>query len=358
MSLSIGIIGLPNVGKSTLFKALTKNPVDISNYPFCTIEPNVGVVEVPDERLDKLAKISKSAKVVPAIIKFVDIAGLVKGANKGEGLGNQFLSHIREVDAIVQIVRLFKDEKISHVEGNLDVLRDIEIVKTELILKDLEGVEKRLAKIEKEAKGQNKEAVRELEVLEGIKERLDKNEPIFSYLKEIQDEEKIKVVDSLQLLSAKPEIYLFNSDNLEIPQDLRDKLEALNTSYLIVNLRDELDSSELTSQERTELEMSPPKLSELIKKSYEILNLITFFTIVGTNETRAWPIEKDKSILKAAFQVHTDFGEKFIKAEVINWQKLVEVEAWVQAREKGLVHIEGKDYIVQDGDVIEVKHGK
>jgi len=208
MSLSIGIIGLPNVGKSTLFKALTKNPVDISNYPFCTIEPNVGVVEVPDERLDKLAKISKSAKVVPAIIKFVDIAGLVKGANKGEGLGNQFLSHIREVDAIVQIVRLFKDEKISHVEGNLDVLRDIEIVKTELILKDSETIEKRLAKIGKEAKGQDKEAVRELEVLEEIKERLDKNEPIFSYLKEIQDEDELKIVDSLQLLSAKPEIYL------------------------------------------------------------------------------------------------------------------------------------------------------
>ena len=348
MGLSIGIVGLPNVGKSTLFKALTKKPVAISNYPFCTIEPNVGIVEVEDKRLDKLQEISK-APAIPAIIKFVDIAGLVKGAAKGQGLGNQFLAHIREVDAILHIVRCFKREDVSHVETTVDPIRDIEIVNSELILKDLETIEKRMEKIIGDVKANKKEAKEEFEILNQLKESLGKGNLAISF-------SELSVIVHLFLLTAKPQIYLLNGAETEISNDLKDKLEKENKDFFIMNLQDELDVLELTEEEKKELGVSESKLQELIKKCYNILNLITFFTIVGEKETRAWPIKKGANIIEAAGLVHSDFAEKFILAEVVNWKNLIENDGWKQCQEKGIIKTVGRDYILNDGDVIEIKH--
>ncbi|MDI6882863.1 MAG: redox-regulated ATPase YchF [Patescibacteria group bacterium] len=345
MSLSIGILGLPNVGKSTLFQALTKKKVDISNYPFCTVQPNVGVVEVPDERLAKLAQIQKSKKQVPAIIKFVDIAGLVKGAHKGEGLGNQFLSYVRETDALLEIVRCFKNENVAHLTGTINPQKDIDIVKTELILKDLETIEKRLQKIEKEAKQGKKEAIREKENLNFLKEKLQKGQ-----LASLDQEE------NLFLLTSKPKIYLLNCFQEEIPEDLKEEFEKINIPWLQLDLREELDKSELGEDERKELALENSGLENLIKKCYKILNLITFFTIAGVEETRAWPIKKGSTVLEGAGKIHSDFREKFIRAEVLNWQKVVEIGGWKKAREKGLLKTAGKDYILEEGDVVEIKH--
>ena len=335
MSFSIGIIGLPNVGKSTLFKALTKQSVDISNYPFCTIDPNVGVVAVPDERLKKIAKIIKPKKITPTVIEFVDIAGLVKNAHQGEGLGNQFLAHIREVDAICQVVRVFINEKIAHVEGQPDPQRDIEIVNTELIMKDLETIDKHLKKVRKQAKSDELETF-ELETLNKIKETLEQG-------KLPADQPSLK---ELCLLTAKPIIYVFNVSGSD---------EKGPTSGISLDLRLESELTELSEEEQKELELLPSQLDQLIKACYQTLDLITFYTITGGQETRAWTLKNGLKVPQAGKVVHSDFEEKFIRAEVINWQKLVEAGTWSIAREKGILRTEGKEYIVEDGDVIEFK---
>lgn len=298
MSLSVGIVGLPNVGKSTLFQALTKKQVDIANYPFTTIKPNVGVVAVPDERLDKLALLFQSERKIPAVIEFVDIAGLVRGSHKGEGLGNQFLAHIRETAAMVEVVRCFEDDDIIHVEQTIDPVRDIETIQTELELKDLETVDK---------------------------------------------------------LCAKPVIFVFNSNTPEIPDSLKNKIKSMGAPYVVANLKEELELAALSRKELEELGIEP-KLPELIKKTYELLGLITFFTTTGTEETRAWTVKKSTTAPRAGGIVHSDFEEKFIKAEVIAWDKLLEVGGWAQAAAKGWLKTEGKEYVVQDGDVIKIKH--
>ena len=346
MSLSIGIVGLPNVGKSTLFRALTKNPVDISNYPFCTIEPNVGIVKIPDERLELLVKISKAQKIVPAVIKFVDIAGLVKGAAEGQGLGNQFLAHIREVDVILHIVRSFEAENVSHIEKDINPKRDIEIVNQELILKDIETIERRIQKVEKEAGTRKKEAGAELEILENIRESLRKGKMALSF----------SPPPYLFLLTAKPQIYLLNSSDEKNVRELEEEFKKKNTSYLLMNLREELDISELEEEERKEFGLGTSKMKELIKKCYQTLNLITFFTIVGNTETRAWPIKSGKKIIEGAEMIHNDFAQKFIMALVVNWKELVEIGSWKGCQEKGILKEVGRNYILQDGDVIEVKH--
>ncbi len=351
MSLKVGIVGLPNVGKSTLFKALTKNPVDIANYPFCTIEPNVGIVKVPDERLDKLAKMSQSAKIVPTVIEFVDIAGLVKGAAEGEGLGNKFLSHIREVDAIAQVVRVFEDKNIIHVHEKIDPENDIEIINTELILADLETVGKRIAKLEKEARGQNKEAIKTLEIAKKIKEILDQGKLASDFEISAEDE---KLVLDLQLLTSKPILYILNTNDFEKTRE-SDLVKNIEKKYPVVllDVKIEEELSQMSAEEARELEMKS-NLDQLILKSYEILGLITFLT-TGEDETRAWTIKKDSTAPEAGRAIHSDFEEKFIRADVINWQSLLEAGSWSKAREIGQLRTEGKEYVVQDGDVVEFK---
>jgi GTP-binding protein YchF len=346
MSFSIGIVGLPNVGKSTLFKALTKQSVDISNYPFCTIDPNVGVVAVPDERLEKIAQIIKPQKITPTVIEFVDIAGLVKNAHQGEGLGNQFLAHIREVDAICQVVRDFSNERITHIEGQINPQRDIEIVNTELIMKDLETIDKRLEKTKKQARTGDKKLVQELEILNQIKETLEHEKLIFNELSTLDHEE---LIQELGLITAKPMIYVFNvagssSSSLKI-----------NNPSLSLDLKTESELTELSEEEQKELELDPSQLNRLIKICYQTLDLITFYTITGGQETRAWTLKNGSKVPQAGGVVHSDFEEKFIRAEVINWQKLIEAGSWSSAREKGFLRTEGKDYLVEDGDVIEFK---
>ena len=331
MKLSIGIVGLPNVGKSTLFKALTKQEITIANYPFATIDPNVGVVVVPDERLQKLAELSHSKKIVPAVVEFYDIAGLVKGANKGEGLGNKFLSHIRETQAIVVVLRVFKNPEIIHVEGAPDPLRDLEIINAELILKDLETIEKRLSSLENEKKSGDKKAERNLEVLNKIREELGAGNLAVKYAKE-------EIVRELQLLTVKKQIYLLNGMEFEVPIELLQKIKELRADYVVADLS------------------SVSAIPELIKKSYEVLGLISFLT-TGEDETRAWTIEKGTLAPQAAGVIHTDFDKNFIRAEVVNWQKLVEAKGWVQAKQKGLIRVEGKEYVMQDGDVVVIRHG-
>ena len=336
MKLSIGIVGLPNVGKSTLFKILTKQEVNIANYPFATIDPNVGVVAVPDECLQKLAKLSNSKKIVPAIVEFYDIAGLVKGANKGEGLGNKFLSHIRETNAIIHIVRCFKSAEIIHIENEVNPLKDLEIINTELILKDLETIEKRFISLEKEIRTGDKQKLKDLEILKIIKENLNKNILAIN-LGEIAAEPAVK---GLNLLTAKKVIYLLNGKPDDVNEELKNKIKSLNADYLIVDL----SMFDVNS------------VNELIKKAYEILGLISFLT-TGEDETRAWTIKKESKAPQVAGEIHTDFEKKFIKAEVINWQKLLEAGLWNNAKQKGLIRLEGKEYIVQDGDVMVIKHG-
>lgn len=330
-NLSIGIVGLPNVGKSTLFKALTRQEVNIANYPFATIDPNVGVVTVPDERLEQLARISKSKKVVPAVVEFYDIAGLVKGANQGEGLGNQFLAHIRETQAIVVVLRTFKDEEIIHVETTVDPLRDMEIIKTELALKDLETIEKRLKKLEAEARTGDKKAAKNSEILKKVQIQLSAG----NLAAEFSEEE---IVQELRLLTAKKQIYLLNGDTNDVSPVLIQKIKDIGADYLIANL----GKSET--------------VPNLIKKAYEVLDLVSFLT-TGEDETRAWTIKKGTRAPQAAGVIHTDFEHKFIRAEVVHWQKLLETGSWGQAKQRGAIRLEGKEYVVQDGDVIVVRHG-
>ncbi|OGI27548.1 MAG: redox-regulated ATPase YchF [Candidatus Moranbacteria bacterium RIFOXYB1_FULL_43_19] len=351
MSLKVGIVGLPNVGKSTLFKALTKNPVDIANYPFCTIEPNVGIVKVPDERLEKLAKMSNSAKIVPTVIEFVDIAGLVKGAAEGEGLGNKFLAHIREVDAIAQVVRVFTDKNITHVHDNIDPQNDIEVINTELILADLDTVAKRIPKLEKEARGKNKEAGKKLEIIYRIEEIFNSNK-LASEL-ELTSEE-VELTKDLQLLTFKPILYVLNTNDFEKTKG-SELVKNLEKKYPVVllDIKIEEELSQMSAEEAKELGMKS-NLDELILKSYEVLDLITFLT-TGEDETRAWTIKKNSTAPEAGRAIHTDFLEKFIRADVINWQKLLDVGSWSKSRELGTLRTEGKGYVVQDGDVIEFK---
>ena len=341
MKLSIGIVGLPNVGKSTLFTVLTKQQVLIANYPFATIDPNVGVVPVPDERLDKLAELSHSKKKIPAVVEFYDIAGLVKGANQGEGLGNQFLANIRDCQAIVVVLRIFQDSNTTHVEGSVDPLRDLDIITTELILKDLDSVDKRLDKLEKEAKipgaGQTV-VVKNLEVLKEIREKLSRNQLVWEY----RDTEIMK---EMQLLSAKRQLYLLNGDPEEASPELLAEIAKRGADCVISNVALADD------------------VNELIRKAYHTLDLISFFT-TGEDETRAWTTRHGARAPQAAGEIHTDFEHKFIRAEVVHWKELVELgessgstNLWGRAREHGKLRVEGKEYTVQEGDVLEIRHG-
>lgn len=359
--MKLGIVGLPNVGKSTLFNSLTKAGAESANYPFCTIDPNVGVVSVPDERLGKLAALYDSAKIVPAVIEFVDIAGLVKGASKGEGLGNQFLSHIRETDAIVHVVRCFENTNIVHVDGSIDPLRDIETINYELIFSDLDILERRIAKVSRGARN-DKALAKELALLEGIKAHLEQSNPARSY--EPEDDDMKALMATYDLLTAKPVIYAANVSEDDLADDgasnkyvqaVRDYAAREGSEVFAVCAQIEEEISELDDDEKKEfledLGLKESGLDKLIKASYSLLGLISFLT-AGPTETRAWTIRKGTKAPGAAGKIHSDFERGFIKAEVVYYQDLLDCGSYAAAKEKGLVGIEGKDYVVKDGDVI------
>jgi ribosome-binding ATPase len=354
MPLSIGIVGLPNVGKSTLFETITKKQVDRANYPFCTIDPNLGVVAVPDERVDKLAELTHSAKKIYTTIDFFDIAGLVKGANKGEGLGNKFLANIRETDAILYILRAFQNKDIISTQEKIHPLQEKEILDTELVLKDLETVEKIAQRLEREAKMGNKEQIKQYETIKKVKTYLEQGK----VLTEIDfEEEELKLLKPFQLLTLKPRLYLLNGKDEEVDAGVTDKFRRNKWPYLIIDVLTEFEAVGLSKQERMDLGlMEEPELDILIRSSYNILGLITFLT-TGSDETRAWTIKTGTKAPEAGGVIHTDFEKNFVKAEVINWRDLIEEGGFAKAREKGLIRTEGKDYVVQDGDVIEIKHG-
>jgi len=358
--MQIGIVGLPNVGKSTLFNAITKAGAECANYPFCTIEPNVGVVTVPDERLDKLAEIEHPQKITPATIEFVDIAGLVEGASRGEGLGNKFLSHIREVDAIAHVVRCFKDPNVVHVDGDVDPIRDIEIINLELILSDLDTVEKRIDRVKRQAKSGEKQYIIELSILERLKEALEKDLPARSIDFTFEERE---VVKNVFLLTSKPVIYVANiseedlaagGDN-EYVTRVREYAAQEGAEVVSMSAKIEAELSELSDEEKMELlseyGLSEPGLNKLIKSGYRLLGLITYLT-AGEKEVRAWTIKEGTKAPQAAGKIHSDFERGFIRAEIVAYDDLIACGSQHAAKEKGLLRSEGKEYVVKDGDVV------
>lgn len=349
MSFSIGIVGLPNVGKSTLFRALTQKQVDIANYPFCTIDPNVGVVAVSDERLAQLAAMSQSARIVSTTIEFVDIAGLVRGAHRGEGLGNQFLSHIREVDAICMVLRWFRDGDIIHVEHTVDPLRDRDIVELEMIMADAQTVQKRMESLGKRVRSGGKEAIQFSKLLTKILDALNAGKPIRALA---FDEEEQIFLKTLQLLTAKPILYVVNLDEAGAGE-LPPALEEFKPVRLCAKLEAELaglPEEEVRTYLR-EVGFVHTGLDQLIARAYELLGLCTYFT-TGEKETRAWTVPVGTLAPQAAGVIHTDFEKGFVKAEVVNWQELVAAGSYASVRQKGKIRIEGKEYVVQDGDVM------
>ena len=359
--MKLGMVGLPNVGKSTLFNALTNAGAESANYPFCTIEKNVGIVSVPDSRLDELAKIYEPDKFTPATLEFVDIAGLVKGASKGEGLGNKFLGDIREVDAIVHVVRCFEDTNVIHVDGSIDPIRDIETINLELIFSDLEILERRIAKVTKTAR-MDKEAAKELDFLQKIKKWLEDGKMAITM--ELENEDEEAWMGTYNLLTQKPVIYAANvaeddlandgADNAHV-QAVRKYAAEQNSEIFVICAQIEEEISELDEDERKmfleDLGLKESGLEKLVKASYHLLGLMSFLTS-GEDETRAWTIKIGTKAPQAAGKIHSDFERGFIKAEVVNYQDLLDCGSYAGAREKGLVRMEGKDYVVQDGDVI------
>lgn len=348
--LSIGIVGLPNVGKSTLFKTLTKKQVLIANYPFATIDPNIGVVLVPDERVDKLAELSKSAKKIYATVDFVDIAGLVKGASEGEGLGNKFLANIRETDAILYVLRAFKNPDIINTQKEIGPLKEKEILDVELILKDLETVNKRIEGLAGDLKVGKKEAVKENEILKKVQNFLQQQKILIE--QNFTDEER-EILNQFQLLTLKPRLYLLNGKPEEVSKEIINQLK----NCFVLDIHSEFESEGLSRQERIDLNLSELSgLDILIKKSYELLGLINFLT-TGEDETRAWTIKEGDKAPRAGAAIHSDFENKFVKVEVVFWEDLLKAGNYAKAREMGLIRTEGKEYVVKNGDVIEFKHG-
>jgi hypothetical protein len=359
MGLKCGIVGLPNVGKSTLFNCLSNAKAQSANFPFCTIEPNIGVINVPDKRLVELEKLVKPQKVVPTTIEIVDIAGLVKGASKGEGLGNQFLANIRETDAILHVLRCFDDGNIVHVDGSVNPVRDKEIIDTELQLKDLETIEKKIQSLKKQAKSGNKEILKQIELAEKIQSALESGKSVRSLS---FDEDEEKFVKELQLLTYKPVLYICNVDEASVNtgnqyvEQVKEAIKEEGANLLVLGAKIEADINELETYEERQmfledLGLDEPGVNKLIRAAYELLDLQTYFT-AGVKEVRAWTIKKGTKAPQAAGEIHSDFEKGFIRAEVIHYEDFIKYGSEAAAKEAGKLHIEGKDYVVQDGDIM------